>query len=160
MILEYLVMENHKSCFRLFKSSWGILIEFAGKINNATEDDDLKSEPNLIKINDSLFLKLNISEQNKFIHENTIYLENGLLWISDSIPDKKTKIIEIDNIEFDFLNFQIEGLFLGIASWICNYYQIPMPNYFCMYDSDHKKYLFWFDDIRSKKLLYPNVSEF
>ena len=95
-------MENHKSCFRLFKSSWGILIEFAGKINNATEDDDLKSEPNLIKINDSLFLKLNISEQNKFIHENTIYLENGLLWISDSIPDKKTKIIEIDKIDLIF----------------------------------------------------------
>ncbi|MFH6995093.1 hypothetical protein [Flavobacterium sp. FlaQc-48] len=152
-------MENHNSCFRLFKSSWGILIEFTGKINDVTEED-LEAETNLTQINDSLFLKLNISKQNKFIYANKFYLENGLLWVSDSIPDKKITIIEIDKIEFDFLNFQIEGLFLGIASWICNYYQIPMPEYSCIYDRDHKKYLFYFNDIRSKKLLYPNVPEF
>jgi len=119
-------MENYESYFRLFKTSWGILIGFSGNI----KEDIIDADVNLIKINHSLTLKLNIPEQNKYIHSNKTLIENGILWVYDNIPNKKNIIVEINQIDLNFCNFQLEGLFFGVANWLCNYYNINMPNYY------------------------------
>lgn len=151
-------MKNYESYFRLFQSSWGILIGFTGNII----ENNIDLEDGLIEIDNYLSLRLNIPNQYKYIYDNKSMLENGILWVSDIIPDKKKKIIEINMIDLNFCNFQIEGLFFGIANWICNYYQISMPNYFYKYDKVQNKYIFWFaeNDIKSMNLLYPSSTKF
>jgi hypothetical protein len=148
-------MKDYESYFKLFQSSWGILVGFVGTVI----EDSQVIEDNLIEINSCLFLRLNIPIQNKYIHDNKSIIENGILWISDIIPNTGgKKIIEINMIDLNFCNFQIEGLFFGIANWICNYYQITMPNYHSKYDRIQNKYMFWFaeNDAKSMNLLYPN----
>jgi hypothetical protein len=148
-------MKDYESYFRLFQSSWGILIGFVGNIM----EKSLEIEDNLIEINSYLSLRLNIPSQNKYIHDNKSIIQNGILWVSDIIPNKEKKIIEINIIDLNFCNFQIEGLFFGIANWICTYYQISMPNYYSKYDKIQNKYIFWFaeNDMKSMSLLYPDV---
>ncbi|MDA6070852.1 hypothetical protein NJT12_14635 [Flavobacterium sp. AC] len=147
-------MGDYESYFRLFKSSWGILIGFKGEILEMSEEFEMND---LIKINDFLYLQLNISNENKYIHNNKTKLENGIQWVSEIFPKQKKVLIKINEIDLNFCNFQIEGLFFGIASWICNYYKVEMPNYHSTFDKDSNKYLFSFDenDEISKKLLYP-----
>jgi hypothetical protein len=150
-------MQDYESYYRLFKTSWGILIGFAGNIRK----DLGNKETNLIKINDFLYLKLNIPNQNKFIHDNRYLLENGILWVANILPDKTHVIIEINKIDLNFCNFQIEGLFFGMSNWLCSYYNIDIPNYYSKYDKNTNSYLFWFDvdDEKSVKLLYPDGSD-
>lgn len=145
-------MQDFESHFIVSKTSWRIYISFAGNIiekNSETAD--------LIKINDFLFLKLNIPETNQYIHGNKLLIENGILWIADSIPDKSPKIIEIHTIDFNFMDFQIEGLFFGIAHWLSAYYNIEMPAYNVKYERHKRKYIFWFneDHKEATNLLYP-----
>lgn len=147
-------MGNYESYFKLFKSSWGILIGFKGEI---LEVPEVFVMGDLIKINDFLYLQLNVSNDNKYIHNNKTKLENGIRWVSAYFPKQKSFLVKINEIDLNFSNFQIEGLFFGIASWVCNYYKAEMPNYHSTFDKDSNKYLFGFDenDEVSKELLYP-----
>lgn len=150
--------KNYESYYRLFESSWGILIGYSGKIieaNSSSTSDDL------IKINSSIFLQLDIPSENKYIKDNLQMIVNGIKWVSSFFTNKSPLIIVINKIDLNFCNFQIEGLFFGIANWICNYLNKPLPTFYYKYDNINNKYLFWFDvdDIKSRQLLYPDVPD-
>ena len=135
-------MIYHEHFYKLFKTSWGILIGFKGQIGRLNDTEDFSK---LIKISDSIFLKLTISEKNKFIHENINKIINGIIWAASQLHIDENILIVIDEIDLNFCNFQIEGLFFGIAEWLCSYYNLKIPPYMSTYNRDLNKYEFSFE---------------
>lgn len=143
-------MINFESYFRLFKSSWGILIGIKGDI---IDDEISFVEKNIYHIVDEIYLELNIPLQNKYVHENKTYLINGIKWVKNVFPDKKI-LLRINEVDLNFCNFQVEGLFFGVANWICKYYNMELPEYECRFNNEENKYYFINESL--EKLLYPD----
>lgn len=146
-------MKNFESYFRLFKSSWGILIGIKGEIL----DFELpKEDKEIYHIVDDIYLEINIPLQNKYIHSNKIFIINGIKWVKNKLPRKKI-LLRINEIDLNFCNFQIEGLFFGAANWICKYYNEELPEFESRFDKKDNKYYFMDDSL--EKLLYPDSAD-
>lgn len=142
----------HTSLFKIIESSWGIIIEIKGKIELFSS----KNISGIVKIDDFLFLDL--SKYEYMSDENKNKIINGLVWVNNLIPKDKKIVLIVEEFSLNPANFQIEGLFFGMAQWISSYYNFPLPDFHYKYSKTTNKYIFWFDesDKRSSDLLYPN----
>lgn len=136
-------MSIYEAYYRVFKTSWGILIGFRGEF---LEMPDSSLLSNATQINDTLFFSWDIPEENLLPYKNRFLIENGIRWVANEIPSDKTLLINLKSLDVNFCNFQIEGLFFGIAYWICSYYNIQVPLHEVKYDSQLNKYLFSLND--------------
>lgn len=143
-------MSIHESALKIIECSWGIIIEIKGTIEPITENETKGK----VKINDFLFLDLSKYENMNIENKNKI--SNGLVWVSDLIPKNERTVIRIVELGINPSNFQIEGLFFGMALWLSTYYGFSLPKFYHSYSKEQNKYLFWFENNneRNLELLY------
>lgn len=128
---------KHISSFIERKTSWGIRVEFQGRIIDCN-----RYLGTATRVTDSIGIALDIPETNEYVHSHFSLLTQGIVWVSDLLPNDPI-VIAIERIDFNFLDFQAEGFFFGIAKWLCDYFKIPTPPYKVEYDNTNRKYLFW-----------------
>ena len=150
-------MAYHESYLKLIKSSWGIVIGYKGEIISTDKENP---DPDFEQLCDSVFLKLRLTLNHVYVEQIKILIENGIRWIAVVLPVNSNLYITVTEIDFNMCNFQIEGFFFGVANWLCNYFNIEMPQFSYFYDRKLNSYFFYFDEDdndQSFNLLYPEV---
>lgn len=116
---------------------WNILIEFGANVEKPTEYFDSES---IRVIKEGLYVS--------FVNFNYIpesakkQMQNGLTWVKDLIPIDTEIVIRIDKLNFDFNNFQEEGLFYCIAFWAGKYFNFEVPHFSYFFDKKTNRYVF------------------
>ena len=105
-----MIINSFENYYKLFKTSWGILIGLKGDF---IEKPELNLVDSVTQIRNNLYFDLNIPEKNLFIHSNRTLLENGIRWVADNLPSDKRILIKLNQIDMNFSNFQLEGFFFN-----------------------------------------------
>lgn len=119
---------------RISKTSWGIVIFYDIKeVLNFNENSD-----DIIKISPKIFLKLN----NNRIDENSMkYLEAGIKSILHHIQVFPV-CFSIENLQFNFCDFQSEGMYYMFRKWFFEHHGIHNPPVNVSFDKDKNRYVF------------------
>lgn len=130
-------MKSHKFKYKEILSSWGISIEIEGSCQEHRKDDDH------IKVTNGLWLS---NKVNRLTHQEIHYLKKGLEIVSKEIishsPYGKNTLIVINNILFNYCDFQPDGLIPAIISWSADYFGFPTIKVETIFDKAKNEYVF------------------
>lgn len=130
-------MTTYKHLFKVLKSSWGIFVEI-----EATLIDKISNNENYVKVNNRLFISF--ENYSSMADDFKLELINGLKWVENDMNLNKDMVIILNNIEINPSDFQLEGLFLCMASWAGVVFEFDLPHYTYEYDKKLNKYVFTF----------------
>lgn len=124
----------------ILKTSWGIVIflDVREIINPSLCDGDLK-------VNDRIYLRINPD----------LKLPNELVdyWIKRGVEDLSNEIYQkigdgnitcfyINDLTFNMVDFQEEGLYCAIQEWLAKYYGFELKPIDVTYDKTKNRYIF------------------
>jgi hypothetical protein len=125
--------------YQLLKSSWGIVIflEIDEILSPSINETD-------IRITDNIFLRINDTYK---LNKKTIadWMGAGIKALSAEINKKVSNAnvcYEVKGIDFNYADFQDEGLYCAVQEWISKYYEIALTPIDIKYDREKNKYIF------------------
>lgn len=149
------MQKSSTSLYSIRKTSWSIWVQISASVENSNQGE---------KISDNLFYEYKANTTHLTDIEIEL-LKEGLTWVS-SIIEKKinspTKIT-LNKIELNHHDYQVEGMFYGIAFWASKHFGFDLPEYQFNYDLKKNKYMFPDLDDKLKKLfttLYMRSEQF
>ncbi len=126
--------------YRVCFSSWGIAIDIEAK--KAFRSDSL---PSYNIINDYLYVEKSLSwlsdTERYFLSKSTDLIEGS---ISECL--NSDHIVLIQNIEFNFTDYQEEGLAMALAGWFGSYFNVGIKDIEIKFNKELNKYIFNFED--------------
>ena len=127
-------MKISTSIYKIRKASWGIII----KITASSEKRKHRE-----KISNNVFYDYNVKNIHLTYLEKHL-LKKGLIWISPLIENKidDSICISITEIELNLCDYQVEGMFYGIAHWASEHFDFQLPRYEFSFDKEKNKYIF------------------
>lgn len=122
------------SLYRIRKTSWGIWVQISASVKNSNQGD---------KISDNLYFEY----KDNTTHLTDVEIEllkEGLTWVSLIIEKKISTptTITLNKIELNHCDYQVEGMFYGIAFWASEHFEFDLPEYQFKYDVKQNKYMF------------------
>jgi hypothetical protein len=125
--------------YKLLKSSWGIVIFL-----DVEEIKNPDLQENDILIANNVYLRLNTFE--KLPKESAaIMLSQGIRSLINLITDQlngEAVCFHVKSLDFNYTDFQLEGLVCAIREWIFQYYKIPIEPIKVVFDSEQNRYIF------------------
>ena len=128
--------------YMLLKGSWGIVIFL---------DMDEVREP-VLQENDILVankIYLRVDRWGKLQQETAErMLSEGIRSLADLIVNQLaggTVCFNVKSIEFNYTDFQIEGLYCAVREWISTYYNFPLEPIQVEYDVNQNRYFFFLE---------------
>jgi len=128
---------RHK--YQILKSSWGIVIflDIDEILNPTINETD-------IQITDTIFLR--ISDTYKLDKEIIVrWIGSGIKALSTEISKKTNEgnvCFDVKGIDFNYTDFQEEGLYCAVQEWISKYYDIALTPVDVKYNRETNKYIF------------------
>jgi hypothetical protein len=125
--------------YSVLKSSWGIVIflEIEEILNPEISGRD-------IKIADRIFLRIN--DTRKMSHETILtWVGPAFKTLSDEIYKKVNGLVVCYNInllDFNYVDFQEEGLYCAAREWIAKYYDLQVESIQVDFDKAKNKYIY------------------
>ncbi len=126
--------KSSTSLYRIRKTSWGIWVQISASVKNSDQGD---------KISDNLYFEY--KDNTKHLTDVEIeLLKEGLTWVSLIIEKKISTptTITLNKIELNHCDYQVEGMFYGIAFWASEHFEFDLPEYQFKYDVKQNKYMF------------------
>ena len=122
------------SLYKIRETHWGIYIKIKANTENSNQGQ---------KISENIFLEYQIDNIN-ITEEEKDLLKAGLKWVSPNIEEKINSFtkITLTEIELNECDYQIEGMFYGIAFWASEHFGFDLPEYNYSYDKKSNKYIF------------------
>ncbi|MEL6655334.1 MAG: hypothetical protein AAFN93_22050 [Bacteroidota bacterium] len=121
--------------YKIIKSSWGIWISITAEIGSVQHDQ--------LEVTDLIGIKLapdciNLSPQ------EIDYLKAGIKWVEHLITPKIAAPITIKILEIRLVltDYQAEGLYYAIASWLAEQFGFNLPSYRYSYNKEKNRYEF------------------
>lgn len=126
--------KSSTSLYRIRKTSWGIWVQISASVKNSDQGD---------KISDNLYFEY----KDNTTHLTDVEIEllkEGLTWVSLIIEKKISTptTITLNKIELNHCDYQVEGMFYGIAFWASEHFEFDLPEYQFKYDVKQNKYMF------------------
>lgn len=128
----------------LLKSSWGVVIFLeVEEIRNP-----VLQEGDILVVN-RIYLRLESID--KLPKEDVeIILTQGIKSLSGLIVNQlgdESVCYHVKSIDFNYTDFQIEGLYCAIREWIAKYYNIQITPVSVMFDAEKNRYIFDLPDM-------------
>ncbi|WP_074407909.1 MULTISPECIES: hypothetical protein [Aquimarina] len=138
------MQKSSTSLYRIRKTSWGIWVQISAGVKNSSQGD---------KISDNLYFEYKANTTHLTDVEIEL-LKEGLTWVSTIIEKKinTPTTITLNKIELNHCDYQVEGMFYGIAFWASEHFGFDLPEYQFKYDVKKNKYMFPDLDEKLKKL--------
>lgn len=124
--------------FQLLKSSWGIVIFL-----DVTDLSSLTHNEEREKVTDTIYLSLK---------EKNVQKEKLIYWFSRAIADVEEEIkkaianeflyLEVNAVQFNYADFQDEGLYYAMQEWLSKRYGFERPPYDAFFDAKQNRYVF------------------
>lgn len=123
----------------LLKSSWGIVIflDIEEILNPVIRESD-------VQVSDRIFFRISDTKKNQ---KQTIetWIRAGFNSLSNEIYKQignKCVCYDIKSLDFNYVDFQEEGLYCAIREWISKYYDIHISPIEVTFNRETNKYIF------------------